>query len=118
MKSEIDSYDEKKLETIKVKALDILDSEINYATIADCNFILGNICIQIDNNTEAINYFNKAISYFNKTSQTEIKTKTYFELSRAYLNELQFTKSEESFNKLKEIAIDENEKEKLLNILY
>ena len=114
LESEIDNYDEKKLENIKVKALDILDSEIDYTIVADCNFILGNIYIQIDNNTEAIYYFNKAISYFDKTSQTEIKTKTYFELSSAYLNQLQFTKSEESFNKLKEIATNENKKEEII----
>ena len=110
----IDNYDYKKLEEIKVKVLNILDNETDYATIADCNFILGNIYIQNDNNSEAINCFNKAIDYFDNKSNVEIKMKTYFQLSRLYLNELQIIKSENIFNKLKELAIEENKKEEFI----
>ena len=114
LESEIDNYDYKKLEEIKVKVLDILDDETDYAIIADCNFILGNIYIQNDNNSEAINCFNKAIDYFDNKSNVEIKMKTYFQLSRLYLNELQIIKSENIFNKLKELAIEENKKEEFI----
>lgn len=114
LESEIDNYDYKKLEEIKVKVLNILDNETDYATIADCNFILGNIYIQNDNNSEAINCFNKAIDYFDNKSNVEIKMKTYFQLSRLYLNELQIIKSENIFNKLKELAIEENKKEEFI----
>ena len=111
---EIDKYDNEKLENIKVKVLNILDSETNYTTIADCNFILGSIYIQSDNNVQAINCFNEAIDYFDKKSEMKIKMSIYFQLSRAYLNELQFIKSENMFDNLKGLAIKQNKKEEFI----
>ncbi|MDU6983329.1 MAG: hypothetical protein E6371_02835 [Terrisporobacter othiniensis] len=50
-----------------------------------------------------------------KENSTEISgMKAYFELSREYLNESQFTKSEEAFKDLKELGINEGKKEDIV----
>lgn len=114
LESKIEEYDEKKLINTKTEVLHILDTNIDDITLAECNFILGNIYMQNNNSINAIESFNKSISYFDKINEIQVKTKTYFELSRAYLNESQFTKSEEAFNDLKEISIKENKKEEIV----
>lgn len=110
----IEDYGEEKLTNVKIKVIDILDTTMDDITMADCNFILGHIYMQSDNNINAIDSFNKAIVYFDKISDTQIKTKTYFELSRAYLNESQFTESEDAFKNLKEVGINEGKKEDIV----
>ena len=110
----IEDYGEEKLTNVKIKVMDILDTTMDDITMAECNFILGHIYMQSNNNINAIDSFNKAIVYFDKISDTQIKTKTYFELSRAYLNELQFTKSEDAFKNLKEVGINEGKKEDIV----
>ena len=69
----MDKYDYKKLEDIKIKVLDILENETRHTNILECNFILGNIYMQSNNNLEAISYFNKAIIYFDDKTNAEIK---------------------------------------------
>lgn len=110
----MDKYDYKQLEDIKIKVLDILEDETRRTTILECNFILGNICMQSTNNLEAINYFNKAIIYFDDKTNAEIKMNAYFQLSRAYLNELKFIKSKDLFSKIYEIAMKNNKKEEFI----
>ncbi|MEW9079931.1 tetratricopeptide repeat-containing diguanylate cyclase [Terrisporobacter glycolicus] len=114
LKSKIENYDEEKLKNVKLKVLYILDNTENEKILAECNFILGSIYIQRKNDIEAINNFNKSINYFNKDIKTKIKTKTYFELSRSYLNKSQFTKSEDAFNNIKKIGTMEDEKEEII----
>lgn len=112
--SKIEHYDETKLKNTKIKVLNILNSETDDITLAECNFILGNIYMQSNNNIDAIECFNKSINYFDEINEIKLKTKTYFELSSAYLNESQFTKSQAAFNKLKEVSTIENKKEEIV----
>lgn len=115
LSSEIENYDKDKLISTEEKILEIINMGIiDEKILAECYFILGNICMQNNDNDEAIKHFNNFISYFNGISQEEVKIKTYYELSKAYLNESKYEKSEEVFNSLKTVSTSDNAKKEII----
>lgn len=114
LQSKIEDYDYKELKSIENKVIDELEHSKDDITIAQCNFILGNVYMITNNPKEAIDSFNKSINYFYKIKDIPLKMKTYFELSRAYLTESKFNESEEAFNNLKNLGINKNKKEEVI----
>lgn len=106
------SYEEKN--KIKRKVNKRINSTNNKETLSECYYILAFLNSLDKNNEEAINLYNKAINNINSIKNVKVKTQIYYELSRMYLYEHEYEKSSESFEKMKEIAFNYNEKEEVV----
>ena len=113
---EIDNFHEDAINKFKMDVENILEDSTDSDDLSKANFISGYMdTIDLKNN-EAIEKFNKSISYFEKDTYPKLKVQVYYELSKTYLNEEEYEKSKEMFEKLISICKAENMNEELVKL--
>ncbi|MEG0856195.1 MAG: tetratricopeptide repeat-containing diguanylate cyclase [Terrisporobacter sp.] len=114
LKDEIENFDQDKIDLIKHKVEQISKKSKDKAKLSQVHFVLGNIYAVEKENKKAIIELNKSVDNFDKLSNTEIKVKTYYELSKMYLYEEEYSKSEAIYKKVKALSQKDDKRELII----
>lgn len=114
LSEEIRVLSDNKIEEFKIEVEEVLNNSINNKVVCKANFVLGYIDSINLNTEEAINKLNKSISLFGNISDSEMKARTYYELSKIYLNLNEYDKSNEIFYKMIDVCEQEGAREEIV----
>lgn len=111
---EVQNFSDEEKNKIKKETNKIINDSKDKKILSESYYILAYLNSLEKKNKEAIKLYNKAINNINSIKNIKIKTQIYYELSRMYLYENEYKKSNESFEKMKDIAFISNKKEEVV----
>ncbi|MGL6106869.1 tetratricopeptide repeat-containing diguanylate cyclase [Romboutsia sp.] len=116
MSYELEDFTQDKIEKTNTIVISVLRETKDSAILSKCNFILGYIDFINNKYSEATEKFNKSISYFKNNTNSEMKARVYYELSRVYIRQKEYKKSEDAFQNSIEICEKEYTKEEIVRL--
>ena len=114
---EFEELEDDKKEDIKTLVRDTINNTDDDNLLLQCNFILGYIEFNEKEYESSRNRYYTVIRKLDKAKDSRIKIATYYELSRVYLYEEEYEKSEDAFNKAKLLAKIEDRYELVIEYL-